>query len=198
MATAIKFDKSKASRIAQAVADCADKRALVFTMRDRLLVEFKGFPRRPLSETEAALVRDALHENISARKTVSESSVGPMVSTAAKIAVYMPCMLALEAAQFATVSDSYGTLAKFATAVKKAEGDAAAAIAEFGKKKRANYGKSAAAHLKSLIGLNDGKFLKPGQKALVVALADSLKLDLGEKGTDARSVKLAVAAINAL
>ena len=191
MATAIKFDKSKASRIAQAVADCADKRALVFTMRDRLLVEFKGFPRKPLGDVEAKLVADALTANIEARKTVSESSVGPMVSTASKIARYMPCMLGLEAAQFATVSESYGTLAKFATAVKKADGDARAALAEFSKGKKADHKKSAAAHLKALLGMKDGKFFSPAQKAAIVAIADSVKIDLGEKGTDARSAKLA-------
>lgn len=193
MATAIKFDKSKASRIAQAIADCADRRALVLTMRERLLGEFKGLPRKPLGETEAALVRDALQANIEARDTVSESSVGPMVSTAAKIATYMPCILGLEAAKFAVVSESYGTLAKFATAVKDAEGDVNAAIAEFSKGKKTNYKKSAAAHLKALVGLKNGKFLNAAQKALAVALADSLGIDFGEVSTDHRNPKVAAA-----
>lgn len=191
MATAIKFDKAKASRIAQAIADCADKRALVFTMRERLLAEFKGLPRKALGETESQLVRDALQANIEARDTVSETSVGPMVSTAAKIATFMPCILGLEAAKFATVSDSYATLAKFATAVKKADGDANTALAEFSKGKKADHKKSAAAHLKALVNLKDGKFFSAAQKAAIVALADSAKIDLGEKGTDARNAKLA-------
>ncbi len=191
----ITFDKSKASRIAQAIADCADKRALVFSMRERLLVEFKGFGRKPLDDTQAAMVKDALTANITARKTVGESSVGPMVSTALKIATFMPCMLGMEAAKFATVSESYATLAKFATQVKANEGDCDAALAATKAGNRKDYKKSAAAHLKALIGLKDGKFLTPAQKALVVALADSAKIDLGEKGTDARNSKLAASAL---
>lgn len=191
----ITFDKSKASRIAQAVADCADKGGQVQHMRDRLIAEFKGFGRKALDETQEAMVKDALTANISARKTVSEKSVGPMVSTATKIAKWMPCMLGMEAAKFSEVADSYASLAKFATAVKDAEGDTAAALAARKAGNRKDYKKSAAAHLKALIGLKEGKFFTPAQKALVVALADSAKIDLGEKGTDARNAKLAASAL---
>jgi hypothetical protein len=187
--TTIKFDKSKASRIAQAIADCADKRALVFTMRERLLGEFKGIARKPLGEAEAAMVKDALHANISARKTVSEKSVGPMVSTASKIATYMPCMLGMEAAKFATISESYATLAKFATAVKAAEGDTDAALAAVNAKaKRKDYPKAAASHIRALLGMKDGKFLTPECKALLVAFSDAVKLPVGELADEARSV----------
>jgi hypothetical protein len=191
----ITFDKSKASRIAQAVADCADKGGQVRTMRERLVAEFKGLPRKPLDETQEAMVKDALTANITARTTVAPKSVGPMVSTATKIAKWMPCMLGMEVVSFTTVADSYGSLAKFATAVKDAEGDCAAALKARKSDGRKDYKKSAAAHLKALVGLKDGKFFTPAQKALVVALADSAKIDLGEKGTDARNAKLAASAL---
>lgn len=188
------FDKAKANRIAQAIADCADKRALVFTMRERLLGEFKGLPRKALDETQAAMVKDALHANISARKTVSETSVGPMVSTASKIATYMPCMLAMEAAKFATVSESYATLAKFATAVKANDGDCDAALAA-AKSKKPDYKKSAASHVRALLGLRDGKFLTAEGKALLVAFADYAKLPVGELADEGRSMPKARKAI---
>ena len=84
---------------------------------------------------------------------------------------------------------------KFATAVKDAEGDTTAALAARKAGNRKDYKKPAAAHLKALIGLKEGKFFTPAQKALVVALADSAKIDLGEKGTDARNAKLAASAL---
>lgn len=179
MSSTVKFDKSKASRIAQAIADCADKRALVMTMRERLLGEFKGLPRKALDDTQAALVRDAIEANLKARKTVSESSVGPMTSTAAKIARFMPCMLGMEVAKFATISESYATLAKFATAVKAADGDTDAALDATRKKAaKKDYKKAAASHFKALYGMKDGKFFTPKQKSAIVTLAAECGIEL--------------------
>ncbi len=165
------IDKVRATRIASAITDCADHRGAVLTMRERLLSEYKGCGRSPLDKESADLVRDAIETNLRARKTISEKSVGPMTSTAAKIAAYMPCMLALEARDFAKVSDSYAALAKFATAVKRAEGDARSALAEATKPKRKNYKKAAAAHFKALLGMNDGKFFTPKQRGAIVEAA---------------------------
>ena len=185
----ITFDKSKASRIAQAISDCADKGGQVLTMKDRLIAEFKGFARKPLDEAQEAMVKDALTANISARKTISEKSVGPMVSTATKIAKWMPCILGLEAAKFNSVADSYASLAKFATAVKAAEGDCTAALdAVQAKAKRKDYPKAAASHIRALLGMKDGKFLTAECKALLVAFADAVKLPVGELADEARSV----------
>lgn len=185
----ITFDKAKANRIAQAVADCADKGGQVQSMRDRLVVEFKGFPRKPLDETQAALVKDALHANISARKTVSETSVGPMVSTASKIATYMPCMLGMERDDFAGVADSYAALAKFSTAVKAAEGDCEVAMQSLTKAAaKKDYKKSGASHIRALLGMRDGKFLTAEGKALLVAFADYAKLPVGELADEGRSM----------
>lgn len=178
MTTKVTFDKSKANRIAQAIADCADKRALVFTMRERLLAEFKGLPRKALNEVQSLLVKDALEANLKARKTISETSVGPMLSTASKIATFMPCMLGMEAAKFATVSESYATLAKFATAVKSADGDTDAALTSFRKQAKPNYKKSAAAHFKALYGMHEGKFFNAKQKNLILACASECGIDL--------------------
>jgi hypothetical protein len=187
--TTTTFDKGKASRIAQAVADCADKGGQVRTMRERLLAEFKGMPRRALDDAQTAMVKDALHANISARTTVAPKSVGPMVSTAAKIAKWVPCMLGMETATFTTVADSYAALAKFATAVKDAEGDTDAAQAALkAKAKRKDYPKAAASHIRALLGMKDGKFLTPECKALLVAFSDAVKLPVGELADEARSV----------
>lgn len=185
----ITFDKSKASRIAVAVADCADKGGQVQHMRDRLIAEFKGFGRKPLDDDQTAMVKDALTANISARKTVAETSVGPMVSTAAKIAKWMPCILGMEASKFSEVADSYAALAKFSTAVKDAEGDCTAALAAVSAKaKRKDYPKAAASHIRALLGMRDGKFLTAEAKALLVAFSDAVKLPVGELADEARSV----------
>lgn len=189
--TEVKFDKARANRIAQAIGDCADKRGLVMSMRQTLVEQYKGLPRKLLTDTQANLVRDAIRENLSARKTISEASLDPMTSTATKIACCMPVMLGMEVGKFAKVSESYEKLAKFATQVRKAEGDCTVALNEFLKGKAKDYAKSAAAHLKSLIGMKNGKFFKPEIKAALVAIADAARLDLGEAGTDARNAKLA-------
>lgn len=178
MAATVKFDKARANRIAQAISDCADKRALVFTMRERLIGEFKGLPRKPLEDAQAAMVRDAIEQNIKARKTVHPDNVASMTSTASKLAKFMPCILGMEAAKFAAVSESYATIAKFSTAVKNADGDANAAFTTFSKKKAPNYKKSAAAHFKALYGMKEGKFFTPKQKNLILACASECGIEL--------------------
>lgn len=184
----ITFDKSKASRIATAIGDCLDKGGHVSAMKDRLAAEFKGLPRKALDDTQSALVRDAIEANLKARKTVSEASVGPMTSTAAKVAKYMPIMLGMSAEAFAPFADNYERIAKFATALKRADGDVSAATAEMkAKGAKKDYKKSAASHIRALLGMKDGKFLTAEAKALLVGFADYAKLPVGELCDEARS-----------
>ena len=193
------FDKSKASRIAVAIGDCLDKGGHVSAMKDRLAAEFKGLPRKALDDTQAAMVRDAIEANLKARKTISEQSVGPMTSTAAKVARFMPIMLGMEAKAFAPYADNYERIAKFATALKRADGVVATAVAEMNAKAaRKNYPKAAASHIRALLGMKEGKFLTAEAKALLVAFSDAVKLPVGELADEARSIPKAKKAFAAV
>lgn len=195
MTTKLTFDKSKAGRIVSIIANVGDSGGQVRTMRDKLAAEFKGFPRKPLDDAHSAMLRDAFKAEFTARPTVAESSVGPMTSEATKVATWMPVILGLSGENFAIVGKSWATIRKFATQCGKHEGDVDAALAMFTTDAKKDYKRSASAHLKALIGLKDGKFFNAAQKALIVALADNAKIDLGEKGTDARSPKLAASVL---
>lgn len=195
MATALKFDSKKIDRIVKIIANVGDSGGQVRSMREQLVSEFKGAARKPLDKAVADMFRDRFESEFKARSTISESSVGPMTSDATKVATWMPVILGVSAENFAIVGKSWGTLKKFGTQLNKHEGDVDAALATFTKAAKKDYKKSSAAHLKALLGMNDGKFWNAAEKALIVALADLKKIDLGERGTDARNNKLAASAL---
>jgi hypothetical protein len=193
MAMRLVFDKAKAQRIVKIVAAVGDGRTLISNMRTALIAEFKGYPRKALDDVEIAMLRDQFKAEFTQRPTVADSSVGPMTSEHVKVCTYMPLILGMNEAAFEPIGKNWRTLSTFATLVRKHKGNIDLALKDSKGGGRKNYKKSAAVHGKALVNMNDGKFLTPAQKALVIALMDSLGIDLGEQSTDYRDAKAAAA-----
>lgn len=165
--------KSVASSIAKIIANATDHGGQILTMRGLLAAQYKGAPAQLLDDTAKALLVDAFTTEYESRKTVKPESVGPLVTNAVKVARCMPVILRAKGEDADKVSGSWGALTKFATKLQKCEGDFAAAmkLVKAEARKGPNYKKSAAAHFKALVNLNDGKYFTPKQKGALAECA---------------------------
>lgn len=174
--SAYKFDKAKSIRIVKIVAEVGDSGTQVQHMRGKLAAEFKGAPARKLDDVAAAMLRDQFKAEFTARTTVAESSVPVMTSECTRVTTWMPVILALSGERFAIAGKSWRNLVRTARALHKCEGDVPKAFAMLEGKGRKDYKKSAAAHLKSLLTLQDGKFLTAAEKSAIRKIAAAHKL----------------------
>lgn len=193
------FDKLRAGRVADALLECGDAHAHVVGMRAKVAVEFKGFPARMLEGAALTMVTDAIRNVYDARSDLTDGSKRALKSRDIRVATAMPVILRMEAASFDKVSRTYDSLAKFATQLKKSEGDVDAAMAGT-KEKKADFVKSAATHVRSLLGLTKGKHKhnSPEAKAILVAYADYCGLPVGKLADEHRNVNRATKSIATL
>lgn len=170
MSKAIKFDTARANRIVKIITAVTDRKSQIRNMREALAAEYKGFPKRMLSEAEYDMLRDAAVKQLEARDTVAEKSVGPMATKQAKVARCMPVILGMSAEKLGDVALNYEKLAALSTQIIEHEGNGERALHAFLHKPK-DYKKSAAAHFKALLGMKDGKFATPKQKGALVECA---------------------------
>jgi hypothetical protein len=177
MSKAIKFDTSKATKIVRIIGAVADRTSQVRSMREALAGEFKGFPRKPLSDAEYDMVRDAAVKDLTARGTVGEKSIGPMATKQAKVAKWMPVILGISGERLGDIGDNYEKLAAFGTQLNEHAGNVDKALHALQHKAK-DYKKSSATHFKALVGMKEGKFFTPKQKAAIVACAAVCGIDI--------------------
>jgi hypothetical protein len=172
-----KFDSVKASRIVRIIGAVSNRTAQVRSMREALAVEFKGYPHKMLGDDVYKLVFDAATKALTASGTVGEKSIAPMAVKQAKVAQCMPVILGMNAEKLGPVADSYEKLAGLATQIIAHKGDGAKALHAYINRPK-DYKKSAAAHFKALVGMAEGKFFTPKQKAVIIAAAAECKIDI--------------------
>jgi hypothetical protein len=177
MSNKLKFDVAKAGRIIRIITEVTDRKGQVRNMREALAAEYKGFPRKMLSEAEYSMLRDAAVKQLEARDTVGEKSVGPMATNQAKTARCMPIILGIPADKLGDAVYNYEKLAALSTQIVEHKGNAEKALHAFLHRKK-DYKKSLAAHFKAILGMNDGKFLTPKQKGAVVEAAAVCNIEL--------------------
>lgn len=177
MSNVSKFNVAKATKIVRIIGAVADRTSAVRSMKDALAAEFKGFPRKPLSDEVYNMIRDAAVKDLTERGTVGAKSIGPMATKQAKVARWMPVILGIEPADLGDIGDNYERLAALGTQLNDHSGDVAKALHAL-KHKRKDYKKSSATHFKALVGMNDGKFFTPKQKAAIIACAAECSIDI--------------------
>ena len=168
---------AKATKIVRIIGAVADRTSQVRSMRGALAAEFKGFARKPLSDDAYNLIRDAAVKDLTARGTVGEKSIGPMATKQAKVARWMPVILGIDAGKLGDIADNYEKLAALGTQLNEHSGDVGKALHAL-QHKRKDYKKSSAAHFKALLGMHEGKFFTPKQKAAIVACAATCNIDV--------------------
>lgn len=171
------------NHLAASIVQATDRGGLVMTFREAILedVGTKALKGRLLDKAEAQRVADACEVMYAKRPTIAKDSIPALVSAAKKLARCAPVIVALEAKPFALVAANIDKLKKFCTQLQKSldGGESVAdAVAAFTVEKKPDYKKSAAAHLKALIGMTKFKPMDGNAKAALVAVADYLHIGL--------------------
>lgn len=170
--------------IARDLASVSDSGAAMLSMREHLLKHVgsvKGLRGKPLPDADVARIADELKAEFTARPTISEKSVGPMTSTAAKVARCAPILAAMEPDKFAALN-TWGKVAKFCTALQAAEFDLSKVSMEAAK---ADPVKLTVRSLKGILGgKSKHKCHSKGAKAVIALLAMRCGLNMGPIGEE--------------